>query len=287
MTEEKQESKSKFWMFTINNPLDNDFENIPCEYMIWQLEEGEKKTQHIQGYICFTSQRHFTAVQKLFYKTNGTKPHLEKRMGKHSEAKGYCSKMDTRLDGPYEVGTDSEIAEGKGSRSDMIDIRNKIDANVPEKTIWQENFGSYTRYYKALREYKNVTKKIKLKDTEERMQWYYGESGTGKSRKAREENPEAYLKMCNKRWDNYRDEEVVIIEDFDKDHKVLCHHLKIWADRYPFPAEYKGGKMEIRPKLIIVTSNYHPRDIREDEKDLNPILRRFHCTHFHLPLVNN
>nr|DAV51365.1 MAG TPA: replication-associated protein [Cressdnaviricota sp.] len=33
MTEEKQESKSKFWMFTINNPLDNDFENIPCEYM--------------------------------------------------------------------------------------------------------------------------------------------------------------------------------------------------------------------------------------------------------------
>lgn len=283
---EQKQSQAKFWLFTINNPQNCSFQDIPCQYMIWQLEIGTKEgVTHIQGYICFSTNMRFSTLKKLFEEYGGHQPHLEIRRGKHSEAKGYCSKKDTRQDGPYESGDDSEIAEGKGSRSDLIEIRNKIDNNVPEKVIWQENFSSYTRYYKSFREYRNVTSTIKLQDTKEQMLWYYGESGTGKSRKARSDHPEAYLKMCNKWWDNYLGEEVVIIEDFDKDHKMLCHHLKIWGDRYPFLAEIKGYAIKIRPRLIIITSNYHPKEIWESEKDLEPILRRFHCIRFHKPMI--
>lgn len=273
-------SEGKFWMFTINNPENDEFKEIECQYMIFQNEVGNKeKTFHTQGYICFETNHKFERVRLLFLENGGHKPHLEKRRGKHSEAKGYCSKSDTRVDGPYEYGDDSDIAEGKGSRTDLIEIRNKIDNDVPEKTIWQENFSSYTRYYKAFRTYRTVVQKP-LKDSNERPMWFYGETGTGKSRKARRMYPDAYLKMCNKWWDNYQGEEAVIIDDFDKEHKVLCHHLKIWGDRYPFKAEFKGGAIDIRPKVIIITSNWKPSEIWEDEKDLQPILRRFKIIKF-------
>ena len=88
--------------------------------------------------------------------------------------------------------------------------------------------------------------------------WYYGPPGTGKSRKVRQDHPDVYDKPLNKWWDAYEDQDVVVLDDFGNNHAVLGDHLKRWADHYPFTAEVKGGATTIRPKTIIVTSNYHP-----------------------------
>lgn len=73
---------------------------------------------------------------------------------------------------------------------------------------------------------------------------------------------------------------MVIIEDLDPSHEYMTRSLKIWGDHYPFHAEEKHGGAMIRPKQIIVTSQYHPADIFKDLKTLEAIMRRFKIVHF-------
>lgn len=111
--------------------------------------------------------------------------------------------------------------------------------------------------------------------------WYYGDTGTGKSHAARTEHKDSlYIKNPNKWWDGYDRQDNVLIEDIDKSHEYMGQWLKIWADKYFFPCEIKGSSMVIRPKKIIVTSNYHPRDIWSDVGIIDPILRRFQIVNF-------
>lgn len=116
--------------------------------------------------------------------------------------------------------------------------------------------------------------------------WITGEPGIGKSFAVRSVfRGRLYLKDHSKWWDGYDGEEVVLIDDVHADAAWIVHFLKIWADAYPFNAETKGGMARIRPRWIIVTSNYplaelgrkRTRDGMEypDERDVEALRRRF------------
>lgn len=62
--------------------------------------------------------------------------------------------------------------------------------------------------------------------------------------------------------------------------QINAHHIKQWADHYPFSAESKGASVKIRPQKLVITSNYHPEEIWIGHQDLEPILRRFKFHHY-------
>lgn len=271
-------SKSRNYVFTLNNYQDKPeavalIDLLPCRYMKYGREVGEEGTPHLQGLVVFNSPISFKSA-------------TEKLAGCHVEV------MKSLVGSLAYVGKDGDVVE-RGTCPDSQDVKGKkgkayyqnIINLAKEDRIEEIDPQAQLIYHGQIRKIRDEeSKKRKFEDTEERMEWYCGPSGTGKSRKAREENPEAYLKMCNKWWDGYENEDVVIIEDLDVKHDVLAHHLKIWGDRYPFLAEYKGGAKKIRPRKIIVTSNYHPDDIWTNPSDIDPIKRRFRVTVFGNPV---
>jgi hypothetical protein len=118
--------------------------------------------------------------------------------------------------------------------------------------------------------------KLPTNDPGTKNMWLFGSTGTGKSRYARETYPEAHVKMLNKWWDGYEAQDVVILEDVDPDVCFrMAHNFKVWADLYPFPVEIKGAAMTIRPKLIVVTSNYTIDQCFPDPRSHEPLYRRF------------
>lgn len=110
--------------------------------------------------------------------------------------------------------------------------------------------------------------------------WLQGPPGVGKSHDIRiycrlQQMP-IYEKGHNKWWDGYSGEEVVLLDDIHEDQKSwITTFLKTWADAYAFKAETKGGMMNIRPKWVVVTSNFEPGDFAERDIDKAAIRRRF------------
>ena len=139
--------------------------------------------------------------------------------------------------------------------------------------------------------------------------WLWGKTGTGKSyfcntvvellnafykELSKERNQpfkplRAYYKNKNKWWDKYTNEEIVIIEEASPESfKISAHYYKQWIDEYPFNPEIKGATLDyIRPKFIIITSNYSLKQCcSEDgkgliyrEEDYEPLNRRLMQIH--------
>lgn len=108
--------------------------------------------------------------------------------------------------------------------------------------------------------------------------WIHGVSGTGKSHEARTicNRDDIYSKDLSKWHDGYKKQPVMLIEDMDVYSREYTRCLKLWADKYAYPMEVKGGSGFARPKIVIVTSQYSIDKIWEaDQESRDAINRRF------------
>jgi len=266
-------SKARDYCFTINNYTHDHIEllsQIDCVYVVYGKETGESGTPHLQGYIRFPTPR---TVKSVINKIKGA--HIEIKRGTCEQAINYCKKDGDVYERGEAPKTQAEKGAGEKRRfKEAFDAakEGRLD-DIPEDIRM--------RYYSTIKRIRedHLPKPEPLSALQN--EWRYGPTGTGKSRTAQELYPDAYLKKANtKWWDGYIDQEVVIIDDFDKYHVQLGYELKIWLDHYPFIAERKGSSSMIRPKKIIITSNYHPSEIWDDEKTLEPVLRRVELVKF-------
>lgn len=254
------------YLFTINNPTDNDNpEKWEYKYLIYQIEKGENETTHYQGYIIFKKKMSIAGLKKI-----NSRAHWELRKGTHEQAVAYCSKKETRIDGPFIFGT----GPTPGKRNDLLALKESLDKKASMKEIAQEHFVPFLKYHKGIAVYRNLITEPRRFKTEVTVLW--GITGVGKSRICAETFPNAYWvfpQQVGKWWDGYEGEEVVIIDDFYGwfQHNYMLRLL----DRYPMKVESKGGVLEFIPKKIFITSNKPPEEwYPRMEAQLPQLLRR-------------
>lgn len=229
-------------------------------YSRCQAEIGKEGKLHYQACVGFKNKKSFSFMKKRFPTC-----HIEASRSAMA-AWHYCGKKDTRVEGPVSTGlppAQKNVAGDTKAFNAMVLEKGLVNA-VDEGAV---NIGSLGKLATGIAIYFAE----KAADCEARTllvdEWHHGRTGTGKSRKCRAENPEAYIKGHNKWWCNYRDEAVVIIDDlgFDgggKRPEISGAELKCWTDHYPFSCEGKGMTFrKIRPGKLIVTSNYSIRDL--------------------------
>lgn len=114
------------------------------------------------------------------------------------------------------------------------------------------------KYHKGLQYVAGLLAKRRSPEVSPTIEIYWGESGTGKSKKAIEENPEAYiLTKPNGNgviwFDGYEGQHTIVLDEFYG--WVQYDLLLRLLDRYPLKLQVKGGMVECAATKFIFTSN--------------------------------
>lgn len=264
-------ASSRGWFLTINNFDEVEEEQLKSEkfeYLVYQVEKGEKEgTEHLHAFIYYKSERKFETMKKKF-----PGAHIEKvkRIKKCME---YCSKVKTRLRGPYEFGTKPK----QGNRTDLDDLAEMVVNGMSMYEIAKADPAGFARWKKNIEYLKYAL--IPERTEKPQVWWLWGESGAGKTTYVHDKHGRGrkniFIKDSTKWWDGYDGQKIVLIDDFCEWQWNFKNFLRA-LDAFDYSSEYKGGYVNIPCDFIYVTCTKHPNQIWEDEEDAYQVRRR--CT---------
>lgn len=268
---------SRNWVFTdfLSSDGDNwtllDLEPTPenkIRYSIYQIEMCPKTSRsHFQGYIQF---REPVRMQHVKDAIGSDKVHLQRQsaFATADQARDYCCKKDTAIEGPFETGTFAS----QGQRTDwalaltQVKERKNIREILEQQPHLIPNISALQKCDLLFQEQRNWPTEVLI---------LVGDTGVGKTRWVAENYPGYYPKQRSNWWDGYTNQETVLIDDFYG--WLPFDEVLRLCDRYPMLVQTKGSQVNFVAKRIIFTSNVTPDKWWKNEKikaGLEPLHRR-------------
>lgn len=272
-------ARARTWCFTsYQEDLNFDHESDELRYCVYQREKcPETEREHWQGYVEFKKPLRFRAVKQFF---NDRELHVEARRGTRDQARAYCKKDDTRVEGggPFEIG---EWGQSRGRRSDLIEIVDRLKEDPMQLGDLAVQFpGSYCNARGGLRDIRAhlIYKKAKqFRHVQTLVLW--GQGGVGKTRWAMSRFPDAYrITQPDSQlwWDGYNGESTIVLDDFYG--WIKWGMFLVMLDGYSVRLGIKGGHTWACWNRVIITSNSIPDDWYEKHTLADyQFDRRLHC----------
>lgn len=243
-------------------------------YCIFQLELCPTTgNPHYQGFLQFINgTRPSTINAALPYNIS-----LRVRRGSVAQAIAYCSKEDTRLDGPFEYGR----RPVSGQRSDLIHIAQKAIGCTNLGLLVREDPTIFMRYSRGIQAIMAATAPPRTEPPV--VVLLYGPPGTGKTRMIYDNFPleSIYVKQTDDTFfDGYTGQDVFVLDDFaGRASRMTLKYLLILLDRYPVRLPIKGSSTQLLATKIYLTTNVHPRlwyDYSDRSGEMDCLKRRVH-----------
>jgi len=172
-------------------------------------KKAKVETPHLQGYFQLRKRAYIRQLRDLF----SPRCHYEVARGTPKQNRAYCSK-----DGDFREGGEFPC-RGKEERRNREEIAARFSDAVGRGAEAVREFAEefpgtwYGSGFNMLRNAQLVMPPIHRPEIN--VQWLHGKPGVGKSRRAHEQLPEAYIKEPRTKWWNgYMYEKEVIIDDF-------------------------------------------------------------------------
>ena len=200
-------------------------------------------TPHYQGFIRLKNAMTFHTIQKFL-----TRARIVVANGNDFQNQKYCAEDGNLL---FEHGEPTE----QGKRSDLKEIAQLIkNKKITLEEIMFEHPEMYLRYSRSFEKMFNAV--MTPRSTPPQVFWRWGLAGTGKTRFCIENHPDHYVKDGTMWWDGYKQQEAIIIDDFDN--QIPYRTLLRMLDRYVYQGQVKGGYVQIDSPYIYITCEFPP-----------------------------
>lgn len=293
------------WCVTLYEPTREDSESFKshvdsgyCIYFAGQCERcPTTERKHFQGWFALSVRRTLGGIKSVIFDScHLSTAHLTPCLGTKEENRAYCSKRESRdpdaAFAPLEFGDFSACPErnGQGSRNDIASAAESIRDGGSLLEVATSDPGLYVKYYRGLIALQAIVRCVPRRwdpgtcPAPCTVRWYYGKSGSGKSRAAFTEGYSDALRPCytksagNRWWCSYAGEPVVILDDYRSDWFTFGQLLRL-IDVYPLQVETKGSQVQMCADTFIFTCPLRPEILyaslgnREDGR-IQQLLRR-------------
>lgn len=275
---EKQNSRVRCWVGTWNNPKMTDEEFLEhlkmleekeiLQYAIFQREKGEENgTIHFQFFVTFKNKQYFSKLKNEFLPYGC---HFAPMRSNATRCRQYCSKVETRVSGPYEIGEFQEERQ----RTDLLEAIKLIDDGMPFELVAQAYPTQSVMYEQKLKSriLNNFEAKYKSYARNIEITYIYGPPRTGKTTYVNSQVGFDFNKIFvvenygEYMFTGYENQSVILFDEFIGQVKPIAKMNKL-LEPFPKRLNVKGGVVQAAFDKVFIVSNYPLKDVYKDCKD--------------------